>query len=117
MAASIERVLDCQGSLAAMLVERATGFAHTSSGDESVLPDSAEAAEDFHLAYDILASTRTETELESVVVTTAERHYVTQAVPGGNGDDLLLVVVLDRARTNIALAGYQIGDHAKALSA
>jgi hypothetical protein len=47
-------------------------------------------------------------ELEDVIITLGRRHHLITAVPGAGSDGLLIVVTLDRTRTNLALARQQV---------
>ena len=104
LAASISRVLDGEGVLASMLVDATTSLVYGFAGDGAVLPDPDESAETVHLLIERLHEAGGDGELESLIVTTARHHYLTHVVPRHRGDDLLLVTVADRARTNLALA-------------
>lgn len=113
-AVSTERYLSCDGVVAAMLVDRATGQAHARSGAVSALPDPEHVADSHHLALDLALASR-EPEVQESVVTTDGHHVLTRAVPSPGADDALLVLVFDRARTNLALARLQANEHTAAL--
>jgi hypothetical protein len=104
LAASISRLLDGEGVLASMLVDATTNLVYGYAGDSAALPDPDESTETVHLLVDCLCEAGADGELESLIVTTARHHYLTHVVPRHRGDDLLLVTVADRARTNFALA-------------
>ena len=104
LAASISRVLEGEGILASMLVDATTSLVYGFAGDGASLPDPEEAAETVHLLIEGLHEAGGNGELESLIVTTAQCHYLTHVVPRHRGDDLLLVTVADRSRTNLALA-------------
>ena len=104
LAASIARVLDGEGVLAAMLVDATTSLVHGFAGDGAALPDPDESTETVQLVVERLHEAGAQGELESLIVTTTRHHFLTHAVPRPRGDDLLLVAVVDRARTNLALA-------------
>lgn len=112
LTASISRVLDGEGVLATMLVDATTSLVYGFAGDSAVLPDPDESAETVQLLVERLREAGAEGELESLIVTTVRHHYLTHAVPRHRGDDLLMVTVVDRARTNLALADRAMVLHA-----
>ncbi|MGW6917960.1 hypothetical protein ACWGB8_29725 [Kitasatospora sp. NPDC054939] len=97
--------------MGAVLVDAVTGLGHGSAGDHRLLAAGAELAELANLIGDRLFDAGAVGELESVVVTSTRHHEIVQVVPR-RGDPLLLATVLDRARTNLALAVRQTADHA-----
>ncbi|WP_327681550.1 hypothetical protein [Kitasatospora sp. NBC_00458] len=114
--ASLSGVLDSPGAVGAVLVDAVTGLAHQSAGDHRLLGTGADLAELVNLIGERLHEAGAESELESVVVTSTRHHEVVQMVHR-QGDDLLLATVLDRGRTNLALAIRQTADHAADLLA
>ena len=104
LAASISRVLDGEGILASMLVDATTSLVYGYAGEAAVLPDPEESTEIVQLLIENLHEAGGNGELESLIVTTSQSHYLTHVVPRHRGDDLLLVAVADRSRTNLALA-------------
>ena len=104
LAASISRVLDGEGILASMLVDATTSLVYGFAGEGALLPDPDESTELVQLLVESLHEAGGNGELESLIVTTSQCHYLTHVVPRHRGDDLLLVTVADRARTNLALA-------------
>ncbi|PDP87386.1 hypothetical protein CQJ94_12060 [Glycomyces fuscus] len=100
--------------MAAMLVDRATGQAHARSGTVSVLPDPEHVTDSHQTALDLAVASR-EPVVQESVVTTGGHYVLTRAVPSPGADEILLVLVFDRARTNLALARYQADEHTAAL--
>jgi hypothetical protein len=47
-------------------------------------------------------------DLEDVIITLGRRHHLITPLPGAGTDGLLVVVTLDRARTNLAMARQQL---------
>ncbi|MEE1825859.1 hypothetical protein [Streptomyces sp. BE20] len=114
--ASLSDVLDSPGVVGAALVDAVTGLSYHSAGDHRLLGSGAELAELTNLIGERLYEAGVESELESVVVTSTRHHQVVQVVPR-QGDPLLLATVLDRGRTNLALAIRQTADRAGGLLA
>ncbi|MFJ1709362.1 hypothetical protein [Kitasatospora sp. NPDC088346] len=112
--ASLSEVLGSPGVVGAALVDAVTGLTYQSAGDHRLLGTGAELAELAGLVGERLYEAGAEGELESVVVTTTRHHVVVQVV-SRQGDPLLLATVLDRGRTNLALAIHQTADWARGL--
>jgi hypothetical protein len=47
-------------------------------------------------------------DLEDVIITLGQRHHLITPLPGVGSDGLLIVVTLDRTRTNLAMARQQL---------
>jgi hypothetical protein len=97
----LARFLDAPGVTGVALVDGVTGLTYAVAGDET--GDPAEHCETTALIGESLARAGALGEVESIIVTSARRHYVTLLVQR-QGDPLLLTATLDRAHTNIALA-------------
>lgn len=102
-----------------MLVDRATGHAFVRVGERSLLLSAESVSEAYQMAQkaQLAGSGQLPAEVESIVVTTAEHHYVVCPVPAPGTDGPLLGVVFDRARTNLALARRELDRRAEALLA
>ncbi|WP_329485341.1 hypothetical protein OG618_01885 [Kitasatospora sp. NBC_01246] len=109
--ASLSDVLGVPGVVGAVLVDAVTGLGYGSAGDHRLLGSGVELAELAQLIGDRLFAAGATGELESVVVTSTRHHEVVQVVPR-HGDPLLLATVLDRGRTNLALAVHQTAHRA-----
>jgi hypothetical protein len=109
--ASLSGVLGSPGVVGAALVDAVTGLTYQSAGDHRLLGTGAELAELVNLIGERLYEAGAESELESLVVTSTRHHEVVQVV-SRQGDALLLATVLDRGRTNLALAIRQSADRA-----
>ncbi|OKJ08290.1 hypothetical protein [Kitasatospora sp. CB01950] len=112
--ASLSEVLDSPGTVGAVVVDAVSGLGHHAVGEYRPLGTGAELAELAALIGEGLGAAGAAGELESLVVTTTRHHQVVQLVPR-RGDPLLLATVLDRTRTNLALAIRQSADLAKGL--
>ncbi|MFB7126043.1 hypothetical protein DR950_12970 [Kitasatospora xanthocidica] len=114
--ASLSDVLGSPGVVGAALVDAVTGLSYQSAGDHRLLGTGAELAELTNLIGERLYEAGAESELESLVVTSTRHHQVVQVL-SRKGDPLLLATVLDRERTNLALALRQTADRAQDLLA
>jgi hypothetical protein len=114
--ASLSRILDPAGAVGVAVVDAVTGFTYATVGDRTAVGEGPELSELANLIADRLCEAGAEGELESVVVTSTRSYHVTQIVPR-RGDPVLLAAVLDRERTNLALAMRQMADHARAVLA
>jgi hypothetical protein len=110
--ASLSELLGSPGVIGAALVDAVTGLTYGAVGDSVTVGDGVELSDLANLITDRLNEAGAVGELESVVVTSTHRHQVIQVVPQ-RGDDLLLAAVLDRERTNLALAIRQVADRAR----
>jgi hypothetical protein len=116
---SLGRVLEVPGVRAAALVDVGTGMIVSSAGDGGAAFPDAAAAE--------AASTRSLLrgsgpaspggDLDEVAVLTPARFLLTKILDARPGEGLLLLVDLDRDRTNLALAAWQVGQAAPDLLA
>ncbi|MBC3839734.1 hypothetical protein GXW82_04365 [Streptacidiphilus sp. 4-A2] len=109
---SLAGMLRTPGLVGAVLVDAVTGLVHARAGNTDAVGDGPELAELAVLMTDRLNASGADGDVESVVVTTARWYQVTQSVPRF-GDGLLLCVVFDRERTNLALAVRETSDHAR----
>ncbi|WP_460775841.1 hypothetical protein [Nocardiopsis nanhaiensis] len=116
---AVENVLECAGSRAVMLVDRATGHVFAGAGERSLLLPAESVSEVYQMAQEaqLAGSGHGHAEAESIVVTTSEHHYVVRPVPvpGGGTDGPLLSVVFDRSRTNLVLARRELDGRSGAL--
>ncbi|MGW9351534.1 hypothetical protein [Nocardiopsis flavescens] len=115
IARSVDRVLGCAGGVAAMLMDRPTGHVVAAAGDVSALPSAEAVADGFRAVLGLGAGGAGPVEVEGLALGTRERHIVVRPVAAPLPHDLLLVVVLDRGRTNAALAARQVDEYARGL--
>ncbi|WP_327238401.1 hypothetical protein OG349_01060 [Streptomyces sp. NBC_01317] len=111
MEASLSRLLSTPGVKGTALVDAVTGLVYCVVGDELEVGDGVGTAELAAVITDRVGQAGVESELESVVVTTARRYHVVKSVRR-TGDPLLLVTALDRDGTNLALALRHLERHA-----
>ncbi|MFJ8039462.1 hypothetical protein ACIRBX_02975 [Kitasatospora sp. NPDC096147] len=116
--AALSDVLGSPGVVGAALVDGVTGLTYRACGDHPLLgagsgPELAELAA---LIEERLCAAGAGDGLEGIVVTSTRHHEVTRVLHG-HGDPLLLVTVLDRERTNLALAVHQSAVQARDLLA
>jgi hypothetical protein len=109
---SLSGVLDSPGVIGAALIDAATGLVYAEAGDCLALGDGTELADLANLVTDRLNEAGAPGELESVVVTSRRYHHITHVLPR-RGDDFLLATVVDRSRTNLALAVRATAEHAR----
>lgn len=116
---AVRNILECSGSRAVMLVDRATGHAFVSMGEQGLLLPAESVGEVYQMAeaVQLAGSGHEVVETESIMVTTAAYHHVIRPVPGGGSDGPLLSVVFDRGRTNLALARRELDARAETLLA
>lgn len=82
-----------------------TGLTYRAAGDFSAVGEGFEIAELTGLIKEGLHEAGAAGELESVVITGSRLHEVVQAVPGRSAlNAVVLVLVLERERSNLALA-------------
>ena len=115
---TLARLRSIQGLVTASLVE--PGSAHVletvvAGGDpdattvESRSVTVAAAASDVVQVIDLMAAGLGEPdELEDVIITLGRRHHLITSIPQAGTDGLLIVVTLDRTRTNLAMARQQL---------
>ncbi|MFJ1709966.1 hypothetical protein [Kitasatospora sp. NPDC088346] len=117
---SLADVLESPGVVGTALLDGVTGLTYQLAGDHRLLGTGtgtgAELAELVNLIGERLCEAGAEGELASVVVTSTRHHEVLQVL-SRQGDPLLPATVLDRARTNLALATCQSADRARDLPA
>jgi len=112
--AALSGALASPGVMGVSLVDAVTGLHYAAVGDTDALGEGDELAETVALIGDRLNQAGAVGELESVVVTSARFHHITQVVPRGQ-DPLLLCATADRDRTNLALVMRHLADQAKAV--
>jgi hypothetical protein len=80
-----------------------------STADTSAVTTVAAAASDVAQVIGLMAAGLGEADdLEDVIITFGRRHHLITPVPTAGADGLLIVVTLDRARTNLAIARQQL---------
>lgn len=106
------RVSEVSGIVNASIVGVATGqvLGSVSDGDSST-PIIAAAATDVVRVVDVMTVLLAQDEhLEDVVLTLTGTYHLMRPLPGASEEGALLLVTLDRARTNLALARQQLRD-------
>ncbi|WP_370366505.1 hypothetical protein [Catenulispora sp. GP43] len=92
-------------------MDEVTGLAYGAAGDFSGLGDAHEIAELLTLVTEGLHAAGAPGELESVVVTGSRLHEVVHTVPGRAPlNTAVVVLALDRERSNLALAVREAAD-------
>jgi hypothetical protein len=117
---TLSRLRSINGLVAATLVEADSAHvletvvvdsaAETSSpsGDAAATTVAAAASDVVQVIGLMAASLGEPDELEDVIVTLGRRHHLITPVPAAGIDGLIIVVTLDRARTNLAMARQQL---------
>jgi len=113
---SLSDVLASPGTIGVLLVDAVSGLTYAAAGDRTAVGSGEALSELAELVADGLHQAGADGELESIVVTGRRRHHIVQVVPR-QGDPLLLAVVVDRERTNLALAMRETATHAENLLA
>ncbi|TDC68453.1 hypothetical protein [Streptomyces hainanensis] len=108
---SLSEILSLPGVLGAALVDAVTGLTYGAVGEWEGTGGGIELSDLTGLLAERLNQAGATGELESVIITSRRRHHVTQVVER-RGDAVLLTTVLDRERTNLALAMRQIAERA-----
>jgi hypothetical protein len=116
---SLHRVLDETGARAAALVDIGTGMVVCSAGEDgAALPTAAAGlADEARSAMSAFGPVHPGGDLDEVAVVTRSRFLLSKVVDSRPGEGLLLFIDLDRARTNMALAAWQVSQAASALLA
>jgi hypothetical protein len=116
---SLRRVLDVAGARTAALVDIGTGMVVCSAGDGTAdIPAAAAGlAGEARSAMSAFGPVHQGGNLTEVTVVTGSRFLLSKILDSRPGEGLLLFVDLDRARTNLALASWQVGQAASALLA
>ena len=116
---SLRGVLDVAGVRTAALVDIGTGMVVCSAGDggASFLGAAASLADEARSAMSAFGPGHAGGDLDEVAVVTESRFLLSRILGSRPGEGLLLFVDLDRARTNMALASWQVGQVASAVLA
>ncbi|MFJ2114027.1 MULTISPECIES: hypothetical protein [unclassified Streptomyces] len=114
--AALSRLLEAPGVTGAALVDAVTGLTYCVVGDALEVGDGVGTAELAAVITDRVGQAGVESELENVIVTSARRYHVVRTVRR-TGDPLLLIAVLDRSRTNLALVMRHLDSHAEGVLA
>jgi hypothetical protein len=117
--ASLDPLAEIDGFLLAGLVDISTGMvlAARREQDEISLPTVAAGAADIITVLSLLASELPADGLDDVMVTFRSQLYVIRPVSDELDPSVLLVVILDRARANLALARREIRNFCLAFAA
>ena len=116
---SLRQVLDVAGVRTAALVDIGTGMVVSSAGDAAgAFPAvAAGLADEARSAMSAFGPAGQGGDLDEVAVITEGRFLLSTILDSRPGEGLLLFVDLDLARTNMALASWQVGQAASALLA
>ncbi|WP_178880130.1 hypothetical protein [Streptomyces acidiscabies] len=112
--ASLSRLLDLPGVTGVSLIDAVTGLTYGDAGEGSSDP-----VECSRLAASVesgLNAAGAQGELESIVITGANRQLVVATVPR-QGDPLLLTAALERGQANLALVLHHLGLYAAEVTA
>jgi hypothetical protein len=108
--AALDPVAHIEGFLLGCLVDASTGMilAGRKDQDDINLPTAAAGAADIANVLSLLAGELPVDGLEDVMVTFGSQLYVIRLISGDLEPNILLLVILDRARANLALARREI---------
>jgi hypothetical protein len=108
--AVLDPVTDIDGFLLACLVDASTGMilASRTEQDDISMPTAAAGAADIANVLALLAGELPMDGLEDVMVTFRSQLYVIRLMSEDLDPSILLLVILDRARANLALARREI---------
>jgi hypothetical protein len=108
--ALLDPIAGIDGFVLGCLVDASTGIVVAArGGDDAINPAVAAAgAVDIAQALSLLAAELPTDGLEDVLVTFRDQLYVTRPVAQGSEPRILLVVLLDRPRANLAMARREI---------
>jgi hypothetical protein len=115
----LDPVADLEGFVLACLVDASTGMVLASRNDQegTSLPIAAAGAADIANVLSLLASELPADGLEDVMVTFRSQLYVIRLVTPDAEPQILLLVILDRMRANLALARHEIRNFCASLAA
>jgi hypothetical protein len=102
-----------EGFVAASVVDPLTGTVladASTAGDASVQVTASGAAELVHVLSVMTAQLATGAMVEDVIVTTTDRYHFVRVIEPAPGETALLVVMVDRARTRLAVALREVRD-------
>lgn len=106
---TLARLRSINGLISAALVEPDSAHVvETTSAGPTATTVAAGASDVFQVISLMTASLGDPDELEDVIITLGRRHHVITPLPAAGANGLILVVMLDRARTNLALARQQL---------
>lgn len=111
--ASLAPVAEIDGFRLASLVDASTGMvlaAIRDQEDASLAAVTAGAADIASVLAMLSSELGADDGLEDVMVTFGTRFHLIRLIPDGSGQQVILLVVLDRARANLALARREIRD-------
>lgn len=109
--ATLAPVTAIDGFLLACLVDPATGLVLASAPGQSdlSLPAAAAGAADIAYALAMLsAKLATDEDLEDVIITFSNHFHIIRPVEQSSGQRILLLVIADRRRANLAMARREI---------
>jgi hypothetical protein len=123
--AALDRWRSIDGLIAACLVEPDSAQVLDSFvvGDPGVSPDEVKHPSEERLSSDTIAAGASDVvqvvelmtsslgvaeQLEEVIITLGRHHHLITPIPSAGSDGVLIVVTLDRQRTNLALARQQL---------
>jgi hypothetical protein len=117
--AALDPLTEIEGFLLACLVDISTGMvlAARQEQDDISLPTVAAGAADIITVLSLLASELPADGLEDVMVTFRSQQYIIRLASDELDPSILLVVILDRARANLALARREIRNFCLAFAA
>ena len=108
--AALDPVADIEGFLLGCLVDASTGtiLASRREHDDISLPTAAAGAADIANVLSLLAGELPMDGLEDVMVTFRSQLYLIRLISEDLEPNILLLVILDRARANLAMARREI---------
>ena len=117
--ALLDPVSDIDGFILACLVDASTGMVLASRKDQDdiSLPAAAAGAADITNVLSLLAGQLPVDGLEDVMVTFRRQLYVIRLVRQDPEPQILLLVILDRSRVNLALARREIRNFCASIAA
>ena len=116
---ALRQVLDVAGARTAAVVDIGTGMVVCSAGEDApAFPAvAADLADEARSAMSAFGPAHQGGDLDEIAVITEGRFLLSTILDSRPGEGLLLFVDLDLARTNMALASWQVGQAASALLA
>ena len=117
--ALLDPVSDIDGFMLACLVDASTGMVLASRKDQDDIsvPAAAAGAADIANVLSLLAGQLPVDGLEDVMVTFRRQFYLLRLVREDPEPQILLLVILDRSRVNLAMARREIRDFCASLAA
>jgi hypothetical protein len=117
--ALLDPVADLEGFVLACLVDASTGMILASRNDQEgiSLPIAAAGAADIANVLLLLAGELPADGLEDVMVTFRSQLFVIRLVTSDAEPQILLLVILDRMRANLAMARHEIRNFCASLAA